>query len=156
MFADQNLSKYQRDFRKGFSVQYSLIAMLKSWKGAANNKKVFGALLTDLSKEFDRFFHELIIAKLNTYGFSFPTLKLIHYYLSNRPQRTKINHDFTSWEEVLFGVFQGSSLGTLLFNILLSDSFLALRETEFTSYADDNTLHDTGTTIEDETSSLQE
>ena len=84
MFADQNLSKYQRDFRKGFSVQYSLVAMLERWKGAANNKKVFGALLTDLSKEFDCFFHELIIAKLNAYGFSFPALKFIHYYLSNR------------------------------------------------------------------------
>ena len=156
MFSDQNLSKYQRDFRKGFSVQYSLVAMLERWKGAANNKKVFGALLTDLSKELDCFFHELIIAKLNAYGFSFPALKFIHYYLSNRPQRTKINHDFTSWEEVLFGVFQGSSLGTLLFNIFLSDSFLAWRETEFTSCADDNTLHDTGTTIEDVISSLQE
>ena len=31
-----------------------------------------------------------------------------------------------------------------------------MKETEFTSYADDNTLHDAGSTIEDATSSLQE
>ena len=31
-----------------------------------------------------------------------------------------------------------------------------MKETEFTSYADDNTLHDAGSTIEDVISSLQE
>ena len=40
--------------------------------------KVFGALLTDLSKAFDWLYHDLLIAKLNAYGFSLPTLRLIH------------------------------------------------------------------------------
>ena len=55
--------------------------MLRKWKGAVDDKKVFGALLTDLSKAFDCISHELIIAKLtklNAYGFSLPALKLIH------------------------------------------------------------------------------
>ena len=59
-----------------------------------DGKKVFGALLTDLSKVFDCVSHELIIAKLNAYGFNLPTLRLILVYLFNRQQRTKINHDF--------------------------------------------------------------
>ena len=50
-FADQNLSKYQYGFWKGFSAQYLLVAMLEKWKG--DNKKVFGSFLTDLSKPFD-------------------------------------------------------------------------------------------------------
>ena len=51
---------------------------------------------------------------------------------------------------------QGSVLGPILFNTFLSDLFLAMKETEFTSYADNNTLYDTGNTIEDVISSLQE
>ena len=47
-------------------------------------------------------------------------------------------------------------LGPILLNIFLSDLFLVMRETEFTSYADDNTLYDASNTIEDVISSLQE
>ena len=39
---------------------------------------------TDLSKAFDSLSHELTIAKLNTYGFSLPALKLMQSYLSER------------------------------------------------------------------------
>ena len=58
--------------------------MVERWNGAVDDKRVFGALLTELSKPFDCFSHELIIVKLNAYGFSLPALKLIHDYLSNR------------------------------------------------------------------------
>ena len=40
--------------------------------------KVFGALLTDLSKAFDCLDHEPLIAKLNACGFSLPALRLIN------------------------------------------------------------------------------
>ena len=53
MFADQKLPQYQCGFRKGFKVQYSSVAMLDKWKGAVDDKKVLGALLTDPSKAFD-------------------------------------------------------------------------------------------------------
>ena len=89
-------------------------------------------------------------------GFSLPALKLIHDYSSNRQQTTKINHDLRSWEQVLFGVPQGSVLGPILFNNFLSDLFLVMKETEFTSYADDSTLYNAGNAIEDVISSLQE
>ena len=66
--------------------------MLEKWKNAADKEKVFGALLTDLSKAFDCLPHELIIAKLNAYGFNLVSLKLMHSYLSHRKQRTKVDH----------------------------------------------------------------
>ena len=84
IFANQNLSKYLCGFRKGFSTQYFVLAMLERWKSAVVNRKLFGANLTDISKAFDCLSHELIIAKLNAHGFSLPVLKLIHDYLSNR------------------------------------------------------------------------
>ena len=49
-YFEQFLFKYQCGFRKGFSSQHCLLSMLEKWKSAVDNKKVFGALLTDLSK----------------------------------------------------------------------------------------------------------
>ena len=67
-YFEQFLSKYQCGFRKGFSAQHSLLSMLEKWKPVVDNKKVFGALLTDLSKAFDCLSHDLLIAKLNASG----------------------------------------------------------------------------------------
>ena len=68
---------------------------------------MFGTLPTDLSKAFDCLSHELIIAKLNAYGFSLSALKLIHNYLSKRQQRSKINQSYSTWKDILFGEPQG-------------------------------------------------
>ena len=79
--------------------------------------KTFGALSTDLSKAYDSVDHELIIAKLNTYEFNLLALKLIHDYLLNRKQRTKVNSSYSDQLFIYFGVPRGSILGPLLFNI---------------------------------------
>ena len=63
--------------------------MLEKWKSAIDNKQMFGALLTDLSKAFDCLSHDLLIAKLNAYGFSIAALSLVQNYLSNRKQGPK-------------------------------------------------------------------
>ena len=78
------MSKQQCGFRKGYSTQQCLLALLEKWKRAVDSGQMFGALLTDLSKAFDCLDHELLTAKLNAYGFSLPALKLVHNYLSNR------------------------------------------------------------------------
>ena len=64
-------------------------------------------------------------------------------------QRTKTNSEYSSWEEILFGVPQGSILGTLLFNIFLYGLFLNMENTDIASYADDNTPYTTGNSIEE-------
>ena len=122
-FSENILPKYQWGFRKSFSTQHYILAMLEKWKQAVHNGKAFGALLTDLSKAFDCLDHELLIAKLNAYGFSLTASKLIHDYLSNRKQQNKINSSYSSWHEIIFRLPQGSILDPLLFNIFLIDLF---------------------------------
>ena len=76
-------------------------------------------------------------------------LRFVHSYLKNRMQRTKINSEYSYWEEVMFGVPQGSILAPLLFNIFLCHLFLIMENIDIANYADDNTPYTTGNSIEE-------
>ena len=142
-------SKFQCGYRKGYGTQDCLLAMIVNRKNALDQGKGYGALLTNLSKAFDCIPHDLIVAKLLAYGFSIESLKLINSYLTERKQRAKINDQFSSWMDILFGVPQGSILGPLLFNIFLCDVFLFCKDVDFANYADDNTPYCIGKTTEE-------
>ena len=55
----------------------------------------------DLPKAFDTINHELLLSKLNAYGFDKNSLAIMRNYLSNHWQRTKINTTFSSWSVLL-------------------------------------------------------
>ena len=88
-YFEKTISDFQCGFWKGFSTQHSLLLMIEKWKHAVDNSKVFGALLTDLSKAFECVWHDLLTEKLNAYDFLPSDLKLVHNYFNNanREQR---------------------------------------------------------------------
>ena len=67
----------------------------------------------DLSKAFGTINHKLLIAKVDAYGFSEPSLKLIYNQLKDRLQHVKINSTLSEWSELIQGVPQASVLGPL-------------------------------------------
>ena len=133
------LSDRQFGYRKGMSTQTPLLVMTEIWKKATDEKKKFAALLIDLSKAFDCISHDLLVAKLEAYGFARSALSLIATYLSDRKQRTKIGDYYSTWHNIKEGVPQGSILGPLLFNIYMRDMFYFLAERNVLNYADDTT-----------------
>ena len=155
-YFDEIFWKCQYGFRKGYSTQQCVSALREKWKAALGKRKVFGALLTDLSNAFDCLNYENRIAKLNAYGFTLPALKLVHDYLSDRKQRTRVNNSYSTWFEILFGVPQGSILGPLLFNIFLADLFFIVNKIDIANYADDNTPYTSSNDVNGLIKSLEE
>ena len=87
----------------------------RDWR--SDKRDCFEAHLTDLSKAFDCILHDLLNAKLHAYGIDMKSLRFLYSYLNGRKQ-VKINDKYSSFEEILFGVSQGSILGPLLLNTL--------------------------------------
>ena len=65
----ERLSPYLYGYRKGFSTQQALLALIENFKLSLDTQGFPGAVLMDLSKSFDTLDHKLLIAKLETYGF---------------------------------------------------------------------------------------
>ena len=89
--------------------------MLEKWKNTLG--KHVGDVFVDFSKAFDTINHDLLIAKLEAYGYTNNALLFMLSYLKNRFQRVSINSSFSTWEKIIAGVPQGSILEPLLFNI---------------------------------------
>ena len=140
-YFDKLFSKFQCGFRKSFNAEHCLITMIKKWRRSVDGGGQAGALLTDLSKSFDCIDHELLIAKLYSYGFDKNSSYFINSYLKGRKHRTKINSSYRVFAEILFGVPQGSILGPLLFNIYICDIFIENSDIDIANYADDNTQY---------------
>ena len=78
--------------------------MIEKMKIARENKEFCAAILADLSEAFDCISHDLLISKLNAYGFDRNALKLIYDYLSDRLQKTKVGSSFSAYLDIIYGV----------------------------------------------------
>ena len=114
---------------------------MESRQKKLDNGGFVGTVLMDLSKAYHDIPHELLIAKLNSYGIENGSLRLLLDFLTNRKQRTKTGSSFSSCCDINTGVPQGSIIGPLLFNIFINDLFFSVTKSEVSNFADDNTLY---------------
>ena len=94
----------------------------------------------DMSKAFDKVWHEGLLHKLKCYGVEGKMYELLKNFLNDRKQRVVLNGQTSSWENVNSGVPQGSVLGPLLFLIYINDLPDGLQQSNAKLFADDTCL----------------
>ena len=112
------LSQNQSGFRPGDSTIFQLLSITSTIYDSFKKYDETHAVFLDISKAFDKVWHEGIIFKLKCNGISGNLLNLFENYLLNRFQRVVLNGNESNWTSLKAGVPQGSVLGPRVSRVL--------------------------------------
>ena len=139
--ANNLITKNQSGLRPGDSTSNQLLYLINEIHEAFDDPKSFEvrAVFLDISKAFDKMWHDGLICKLKQNWISGSLIKLFGNDLHNRKQRVVLNGFYSDYSIIESGVPQGSVLGPLLFLIYINDLEKNIRSNvEF--FADDTML----------------
>ena len=113
----------QSGFLPGDSCVVQLLSIIHEIQTAFDeNPTVDGrGVVLDLSKAFDKVWHDGINIKLKAYGVEGELLSVLKNYLESREQRVVLNGQTSQWRKIMSEIPKGSVLGPLLFLVYIND-----------------------------------
>ena len=141
LLEERLLNPNQSGFRQSDSCINQLLAITHEIFEAfdCNPTLEVRSVFLDISKAFDKVWHEGLLFKLRSMGISDEFYNLLGNYLSDRFQMVILNGQTASWKPVVAGVPQGSILVPLLFLAYINDLPNGLKSNA-KLFADDTSL----------------
>ena len=118
---NESISSNKSGFKPGESCINLLLYITHDFYQSFDDNLETRAVFLDISKAFDKVWHESLLYKVKQNGILGNLLNIMKDFLSLRKQRVFLNEQHSIWVDIEAGVPQGSILGPLFFLICIND-----------------------------------
>ena len=150
------LAKEQHGFRKAHSTVHSIAQLTNYIYKRLDEKSPTLAVFIDFKKAFDCVQHPVLLDKLKTMNLDVSMTNWIDSYLTCRQQRVFANGSYSSYQDIMQGVPQGSVLGPLFYIIYANDLADIVKNCKIAMYADDTVIYISSRNFEVSVRKMQE
>ena len=120
-YLDGFIRPEQFGFRRGHSTTQQLVRVVNKLVDNHNHNLCSVAVLLDVSKAFDKVWHDGLLFKLSQSPLPDAAVHLLRSYLTGRTFRTSVDGELSTARPIEAGVPQGSVLGPVLYLVFTND-----------------------------------